>query len=70
MCQHVDYVFGLWDKGASTGRYEMFKIQIRENGQMVDYNSKRFDDRESAGKYRTAEKCAKGIFADMRVVRA
>ena len=48
----------------------MFKIQIRKNGTMIDYNLHRFDCRKDAGKFLSKEKFEKNIWADMRVVRA
>jgi hypothetical protein len=48
----------------------MFKIQIRSNGNMVDYDTRRFDSYSAAHSARVADKVAKRIWADMRVVAA
>lgn len=48
----------------------MFKIEIRNNGQMVDYDSNRFATREEAKKVMSQEIISKNIWADMRVVKA
>ena len=48
----------------------MFKIQIRSNGNMVDYSDLRFSNREDAQKFLCKEYVSKNIWADMRVVAA
>jgi hypothetical protein len=48
----------------------MFKIEIRNNGQMIDYDSRRFDTRKDAQKALCHDYVAKRIWADMRVVAA
>lgn len=48
----------------------MFKIQIRNNGPMVDYDNRRFATRDEAKKAMSREIISKNIWADMRVVAA
>lgn len=49
----------------------MFKIQIRTNGLMVDYDSRRFESRVDAGKALSFEVLnVVGHWADMRVTKA
>ena len=48
----------------------MYKIQIRSNGNMVDYSEQRFATREDAQKVICKDYVTKNIWADMRVVAA
>lgn len=48
----------------------MFKIQIRSNGNMVDYSNQRFSTRKDAQKVICQDYVSKNIWADMRVVAA
>jgi hypothetical protein len=48
----------------------MFKIQIRSNGNMIDYSEQRFSTRKDAQKVLCQDYVAKKIWADMRVVAA
>lgn len=48
----------------------MFKIEIRNNGQMVDYDNRRFATRDEAKKAISRDIIAKNIWADMRAVAA
>jgi hypothetical protein len=48
----------------------MFKIQIRSNGNMVDYSDQRFSTRQDARKVICQDTVSKSIWADMRVVAA
>ena len=48
----------------------MFKIQIRSNGNMIDYSKQRFSTRKDAQKVLCQDYVAKKIWADMRVVAA
>lgn len=48
----------------------MFKIEIRHNGSMVDYDNRRFETRQEAKLAMSREIIAKNIWADMRVVAA
>ncbi len=49
----------------------MYKIEVRKNGEMVDYDSRRFTTRDEAGKARSFEILnVVGPFVDMRVRRA
>jgi hypothetical protein len=48
----------------------MFKIQIRSNGNMIDYSEQRFSTRKDAQKVLCQDYVAKKIWADMRVVSA
>ena len=50
---------------------EMYKLEVRKNGEMVDYDSRRFATRDEAGKARSFEVLnVVGPFVDMRVRRA
>ena len=50
---------------------EMYKLEVRKNGEMVDYDSRRFTTRDEAGKARSFEILnVVGPFVDMRVRRA
>ena len=49
----------------------MYKIEVRKNGEMVDYDSRRFATRGEAAKARSFEIFnVVGPFVDMRVRRA
>lgn len=48
----------------------MFKIEIRNNGPMVDYSEQLFETHKDAYKFLVQEKREKRIWADMRVVLA
>lgn len=48
----------------------MFKIEIRNNGSMVDYDNRRFQTRNDARNALCHDYVAKRIWADMRVVAA
>jgi len=49
----------------------MYMLEIRKNGEMVDYDGRRFATREEAGKARTfAVLNVVGPFVDMRVRKA
>ena len=49
----------------------MFKIQIRKNGLMVDYDGRRFTSRVEAGKVLSFEALnVVGHWVDMRVTKA
>ena len=48
----------------------MFKIQIRSNGDMVDYSDQRFATLKDAWKVISHDTVTKRIFAQMRVVTA
>jgi hypothetical protein len=68
---------GYFYKGASARGYSpptrsliMFKIQIRSNGNMVDYSDQRFSTRKDAQKVLCRDCVNKSIWADMRVVAA
>lgn len=49
----------------------MYKLEVRKNGEMIDYDSRRFATRDEAGKARSFEILnVVGPFVDMRVRRA
>lgn len=62
----VRWAYGI--KGHQQGDTDMFKIEIRSNGSMVDYSDQRFSCRKDAQKVICNDKVTKKIWADMRVV--